>query len=56
LVTIWNFADLSDGIASGGGASIQSTWPDRSAATRAFASGSGSSTSRSSFGTRALSQ
>ena len=42
--------------ASGAGASIQSTWPERSAATRALASGSGSSTSLSSFGTRALSQ
>ena len=39
-----------------GGASIQSTWPERSAAARALASGSGSSTSLSSFGTRALSQ
>ncbi len=49
-------AAFSDGTASGGGASIQSTWPERSAATREFASGNGSSTSRSSFGTRALSQ
>ena len=47
---------FSDGIASGGGASIQSTWPERSAAARALASGSGSRTIFSSFGTRALSQ
>ena len=44
------------GIASGGGASIQSTWPERSAAVRVLASGIGSSTILSSLGTRALSQ
>ena len=53
---IWKPADFSDGIASGGGASTQSTCPERNAATRAFASGSGKSTSRSSFGTRFASQ
>ena len=42
--------------ASGAGASIQSTWPARSAAIRAFASGSGMSTILSSLGTRFLSQ
>src|SRR6478735_11030505 len=47
---------LRDATASGGGASIQSTWPERRAATRALASGSGTSTSLSSLGTRALSQ
>ena len=35
---------------------IASTWPDRSAAVRAFASGIGSSTSRSTLGTRLASQ
>ena len=49
-------APFSEATASGAGASIQSTWPERSAATRALASGSGTSTSLSSFGTRALSQ
>ena len=44
------------GIASGEGASIQSTWPERSAAVRVAGSGIGSSTILSSFGTRALSQ
>ena len=44
------------GSASGAGASIQSTWPDSSAAVRALGSGIGSSTSRSSFGTLFLSQ
>jgi hypothetical protein len=34
-------------MASGEGASIQSTWPDSSAAVRALASGIGSSTMRS---------
>ncbi len=43
-------------MASGGGASMKSTWPERSAATRVFASGSGSSTSRAVFGTRPASQ
>src|SRR5471030_1414714 len=42
--------------ASGAGVSIQSTWPERSAAVRVEASGIGSSTILSSFGTRALSQ
>jgi len=44
------------GIASGEGASIQSTCPERSAAVRVAGSGIGSSTILSSFGTRALSQ
>jgi hypothetical protein len=56
LVTRAKPADFSEATASGAGASIQSTWPDRSAATRALASGSGTSTIRSSFGTRAVSQ
>ena len=42
--------------ASGGGASTQSTWLERSAATRADGSGTGSSTSLSSLGTRFLFQ
>src|SRR3954469_7772412 len=49
-------ADFSEATASGAGASIQSTWPARSAATRALGSGSGSRTSLSSLGIRALSQ
>ena len=42
--------------ASGAGASAQSIWPDSSAEVRALASGIGSNTIRSTFGTRALSQ
>src|SRR5476649_1887233 len=42
--------------ASGAGASIQSTCPERSAAVRVAASGIGNSTILSSFGTRVLSQ
>ena len=49
-------ADFSRAIASGGGASAKFTWPDSSAATRVLASGIGSSTSRSCFGMRSLSQ
>src|SRR5580692_8721155 len=49
-------ACFSDGIESGGGTSIQSTWPERSAATRVVASGIGYTTILSSLGTRALSQ
>ena len=37
-------ACLSDGMPSGGGTSIQSTWPERSAASRVLASGIGIST------------
>ena len=40
----------------GAGASIQSTWPESSAAVRAFASGSGSSTTLSILGRRFSSQ
>ncbi len=49
-------AAFSRSIASGDGASIQLTWPDSNAAVRVEASGIGISTSRSCFGTRALSQ
>src|SRR5580692_1602044 len=49
-------ACFSDGIESGGGTSIQSTWPERSAATRVVASGIGYAMILSSLGTRALSQ
>src|SRR5215470_2951740 len=41
---------------SGGGTSIQSTWPERSAATRVVDSGIGYTTIFSSLGMRALSQ
>src|SRR5882724_5640964 len=44
------------GTASGDGASIQSTWPERNAAVRLDASGSGSSTILSSLGMRLPSQ
>ena len=44
------------GTASGGGTSIQSTWPERSAASRVVASGIGNRTILSSFGTLFLSQ
>src|SRR5947207_11249996 len=47
---------LSCGIESGGGTSIQSTWPLRSAASRVVGSGIGSSTSLSIFGRRLASQ
>jgi hypothetical protein len=56
LVTALKFACRRLGIASGGGTSIQSTWPERSAARREFASGTGNNSTRSSFGTRAWSQ
>ena len=46
----------SRGIASGAGASIQSTCPASSAAVRAFGSGSGTVTTLSSFGWRDGSQ
>src|SRR3954464_15982709 len=49
-------ADFNCGTASGEGCSIQSTWPDSKADVREFASGNGSSTTRSVFGTRFLSQ
>ena len=55
-MTICMPADLSRGIASGEGASIQSTCPVNNAAVRVEASGIGISTSRSCFGMRALSQ
>ncbi len=51
-----NPADLRLGTASGGGTSIQSTWPERSADSRVVASGIGNTTILSSFGTRVLSQ
>ena len=53
---ILNPAAFSDGTASGGGASAKSIWPERRAATRVVASGSGSSISFSHLGTRALFQ
>ncbi len=56
FVTIWKPAWRMLAIASGAGASIQSTWPERSAAVRADASGTGITTSRSSLGTRLGSQ
>ena len=45
-MAIWKPAPLSCGMESGGGTSIQSTWPLRSAASRVVGSGSGSSTAR----------
>src|ERR1700688_814531 len=51
-----NPACFSDGIESGGGTSIQSTWPERRAATRVVASGIGYTIIFSSLGIRALSQ
>ena len=56
LVWITKPRCLISATASGAGASIQSTWPDNSAAVRALASGIGSSTILSTLGTRALSQ
>jgi hypothetical protein len=56
FMTIWNPAPLSCGIESGGGTSIQSTWPLRSAASRVVGSGIGSRTSLSIFGRRLASQ
>src|SRR5713101_2911394 len=53
---IWKPAALSEGIASGGGTSIQSTWPERNAASRVVASGIGMTTIFWSFGIRVLSQ
>ena len=55
-MTTVNLFAFKEATASGAGASIQSTWPERKAAIRVFASGIGISTIRSSFGTRALSQ
>src|ERR1700759_1214799 len=49
-------ACFSDGIESGGGTSIQSTCPERSAATRVVDSGIGYTTIFSSLGMRFLSQ
>jgi hypothetical protein len=56
LVTICIPADFSFGTESGAGASIQSTVPASSAATRDDASGIARRISRSDFGTRAGSQ
>jgi hypothetical protein len=56
LVATVNPACLSFGTVSDAGNSAQSTAPDSSAAARAEASGIGNSSSRSVFGTRALSQ
>ena len=55
-MTIWNPAPLSCGMESGGGTSIQSTWPLRRAARRVVGSGIGSSTSLSILGRRLASQ
>ena len=57
----WKFVrlvprDFNCAIESDGGASIQSTWPDKSALTRVLPSGIGISTSLSALGTRALFQ
>ena len=46
-------AAFSDSMPSAGGTSIQSTWPERSAASRVFASGIGISTTLSTFAFRA---
>src|SRR5215510_9935195 len=51
-----NPADLRLGTASGGGTSIQSTWPERRADSRVVGSGIGNTTILSSFGTRLWSQ
>src|SRR5262250_3410214 len=56
LVTIWKPLPLSCAIESGGGTSIQSTWPLRRAASRVVGSGMGSSTTLSTFGVRFGSQ
>src|SRR6195256_1138893 len=42
-------ADFSEAMPSAGGTSIQSTWPERNAANREFASGIGISTTLSTF-------
>ena len=55
-MTISNPAALRLGTASGGGTSIQSTWPERNAASRVVGSGIGNRIMRSSFGTRFGSQ
>src|SRR5215470_2430755 len=52
LVTIWKPAPFSWAIESGGGTSIQSTCPLRSAASRVVGSGIGRSTSLSTLGMR----
>src|ERR1700704_3229558 len=49
-------ADFSDARPSGGGTSIQSTWPARSAASREFASGIGIRMTLSTFAIRVASQ
>ena len=49
-------AALSEGMPSAGGTSIQSTCPERSAASRVVASGIGSSVTRSTLASRAWSQ
>src|SRR5215470_10946201 len=56
LETISKPLDLIRFMASGEGASIQSTWPESKAAVRALGSGIGMSVTLSSFGTRNLSQ
>ena len=56
LVTMVKPAPLSDGMPSAGGTSIQSTWPERSAASRALASGIGSSRIASTLAMWPLSQ
>ena len=56
LVTIWKPAPFSCAIESGGGTSIQSTWPVRSAARRVVGSGIGKRTILSTLGVRFGSQ
>ncbi|MNV60492.1 hypothetical protein D3C71_1529560 [compost metagenome] len=56
MVTILKPALRSEATASGAGASMKSTWPERSAATRALASGIGSRISLAALGMRAAFQ
>ena len=56
FVTIWKPAPFSCAMESGGGTSIQSTCPLRSAARRVVGSGIGKSTTLSTFGVRFGSQ
>src|ERR1700738_4346365 len=49
-------ADFNAAMPAGGGTSIQSTWPERNAANREFASGIGISTTLSTFAILAASQ
>ena len=51
-----NPAAFNDSMPSAGGTSIQSTCPERNAASRVFASGIGISTTLSTFAFRAASQ